>query len=163
MSLVEVLFSMIMFIVFGATFIVVTEFTARFVREADDGLIGSQGLLIDHHKLQVAMDQIANVISQPGVTLQDIARIQEKGCVFDPMSGDINTSTGSWGLPGPALTLPPGYRFCLSPTSLAESSHQNIVTQDGKPGIYVLRAMPEYTSSAALPARRLVCRPKPFC
>lgn len=163
MSLVELIVALLMLVAFGSAFITVTEFTSRFMRESEDGLPGSQGLLIDQHQLHVAMDQLVDVLNQPGITLNDVMRIQRKGCVFDPMSGDLDAETGSWGLPGPRLFLPPGYRFCLYSTSLSESSVEDLLNTSGKPGIYLIKAEPESVSAASLPVRRLFCRPKPFC
>ena len=163
MTLVELIVALLMLVAFGSAFIAVTEFTSRFIRESEDGLPGTQGLLIDHHQLQVVMDQLVDVLNQPGITLSDMMRIQRKGCVFDPMSGDLDVETGSWGLPGPRLVLPPGYQFCLYSTSLPESSIEDLLQNSGKPGIYLIKAKPETVSAAALPARRLFCRPKPFC
>ena len=163
MTLVEVIIALAMLVAFGSAFIAVTEFTSRFMRESEDGLPGSQGLLIDQHALQVAMDELVNVLNQPGLSRQDLLRIEGKGCVFDPMSGDLTSVSGSWGLPGPAIDVPTGYRFCLHSTSLTESPVENLLAQNGKPGIYLIQALPESISAAALPARRLFCRPKPFC
>ena len=163
MTLVEVIIALGMFVAFGAVFIAVTEFTGRFMRESEDGLPGTQGLLIDQHALQVVMDQLVDVLNQPGLSHQDLLRIESKGCVFDPMSGSLSAVNGSWGLPGHAIQAPPGYRFCLYSTSLTESSLPNLLDQSGLPGIYLLQALPETISSSSLPARRLFCRPKPFC
>lgn len=163
MTLVEVIVALLMLVAFGSAFVAVTEFTSRFMRESEGGLSGSQGLLVDQHVLQVAMDQLVDILQQPGLTLQDLQRIEKKGCVFDPISGNLDAESGSWGLPGAAITAPPGYQFCLHSTSLAESSMENLLNQSGKPGIYVIQALPEASSAASLPARRLFCRPKPFC
>ena len=163
MTLVEVIIALAMLVVFGSAFVAVTEFTSRFMRESEDGLPGSQGLLIDQHALQVVMDELVNVLNQPGLSHQDLLRVEGKGCVFDPMSGDLASVSGSWGLPGPAVDVPTGYRFCLHSTSLTESPIENLLAQNGKPGIYLIQALPESISAASLPARRLFCRPKPFC
>ena len=163
MSLVEMIIAMGMLVLFGAVFISVAEVTLRFVRESESSLPGSQGLLIDQHDLQIAMDQLVDVMSQPGLSLSDLSRIQSKGCVFDPMSGSLELPTGGWGLPGPALSIPPGYRFCLHSTSLAESALSNLLSSQGRPGIYVIQALPDSISPSSLPSRRLFCRPKPFC
>jgi len=163
LSLVELIVSLMMLVLFGSALVAVTELTSSFFRESEDGLPGSQGLLIDQHQLQIVMDQLVDVLNQPGLTLNDLIRIQKKGCVFDPMSGGLGSEEGSWGLPGPRLVVPPGYQFCLYSTSLPESSLDNLLSGSGKPGIYLIKALPETVSAAALPARRLFCRPRPFC
>lgn len=163
MTLVEVIVALLMLVAFGSTFVAVTEFTSKFMRESENGLPGTQGLLIDQHNLQVVMDQLVEILDQPGLSIEDLSRIQAKGCVFDPMSGDLNAESGSWGLPGPAVSLPPGYQVCLHSTSLAETPIDKLLDQAGSPGIYLIQALPETKSASALPARRLFCRPKPFC
>ena len=73
-----------------------------------------------------------------------------------------------WDLPGKEKqSIPEGYKMCLIPTSLTESSIEDLVSgdKDAKPGIYILYASPpsDKISINALPVRRLFCRPKPYC
>lgn len=163
MSLLELLIAVMMLVIFGSTYAAVAEFTTKFMRESDEVLPGSNGLLVDQHDLQIAMDQLAETLSQPGWLLADLELIQKKGCVYDPMGGSPDVSSPGWGLPGRGLTVPPGYKFCLRSTSLAEPQSIDQLLAGAKPGIYVIQALPDRVSAAALPARRIFCRPKPFC
>ena len=157
MTLLEVMLAMLMLVAFTGVFVAVTEFTSRFMRESEEVLPGSQGLLVDQHALQMAMDRWADVLAQPGFSMADIQAITQKPCSYNPVV--------DWDIPGESSFTPPGYRFCLQATSLAESALDDLLAkrQGAKPGIYVIQALPEEVSGAALPARRLFCRPKPFC
>ena len=131
-----------------------------FVTKDRSGVQGARGVLIDQHELLMSMDQIAETLSQPGYTLNEINQIVEN-CSYPPPP-----PTRIWGLPGvEKQSLPDGYKICLFSTSLSESSLEDLVSEkaDAKPGIYILYAAPDQTSLNYLPVRRLFCRPKPYC
>lgn len=156
-TMLEVMVAILMVVAFLGVFVSVTEFTSRWMRQSESGLPGSDGLLVDHHQLQVAMDQLAEALAQPGVSTEAVILATRKPCTYDPMV--------EWGLPGARPRIPPGYLFCLRSTSLSESPIQDLIagTAGVKPGIYVIQALPEQLTAATQPARRLFCRPKPFC
>ena len=131
--------------------------------------IGSKGLLIDQHELQLAMDALVEQLHQPAWQAEDILQITadpDRRCSYNPVV--------SWGLMGKTLLLPPRYRICLRASSLTEPVDvvsNGIVTQsaadqleDGAPpGIYILQALPDQLDASTLPARRIFCRPRPYC
>jgi len=168
MTLVEMIFAMIMLVAFGAIFVAVATFTSNFMGSAQSSKSGSQGLFIDRHELTMAMDRLALVLGQPALNRLDVVTIVKQGCTADPIN--------EWKLPGVALAacrlngprpcVPTGYRFCLASTSLAEPNNLAqffSASPTPKPGIYILRAVPETVSFSSLPVRRLICRPRPFC
>ncbi len=177
MTLVEMVIAMGMLVLFTATVASVLSFTQSFLRQAEtlDGSdtilasIGSKGLLVDQHELQLAMDQLVEQLQQPGWSADDLQRITgdpDRRCSYNPIN--------SWRLMGPALTLPPRYRICLRASSLAEpidvvsagvvvNSAVDQLISGSPPGIYILQALPDQLDSSTLPARRLFCRPRPFC
>lgn len=167
MTLVEVLVAMTMLVVFTGIVALVMQFTLRFFSAAESGEKNefevSNGVLIDHQQIQMAMDGLIELLSQPGISLEGIA--------FDPKAVQPNVACPAarpvtqWGLPMKEVLLPPGYRLCLWKTTAVESSLTALVDDgDGaKPGIYLLQALPERLSSTSLPTRRLFCRPRPFC
>ena len=164
MSLIEAIIAMMLLVAFLGVFVAVTEFTSRFMRQSESGLPGSQGVLVDQHALQLAMDQLAEILTQPAFTIADLRLIQSKGCVDDPTSGSMDdATTPGWGLPGRVLKVPSGYKFCLRFTSMTEPSTTADLLAGAKPGIYVIQAIPNEITAASVPARRLFCRPKPFC
>ena len=177
MTLVEMVIAMAMLVIFTATVASVLSFSQRFLRQSEtlDGSdtllasIGSKGLLVDQHELQLAMDALAEQLQQPAWSVDDLLKITvdaNRRCSYNPV--------GSWGLMGPELVLPPRYRICLWATTLVEPLDvvsggvvvNAAVTQlenGAPPGIYVLQALPDRLDASTLPARRLFCRPRPFC
>jgi prepilin-type N-terminal cleavage/methylation domain-containing protein len=159
MTLVEVMIAMMLLVAFMGVYVAATTFINRVLGESEKVLPGSQGLLVDQHLLQTAMDRLADTLAQPGIDQSEIAAIITSGCTYDPV--------GSWSLPGSRPDLPPGYRICLRSTSLSESPISQLLDRSAFPqakaGIYVLHALPDEVSATTLQSRRLLCRPKPFC
>jgi prepilin-type N-terminal cleavage/methylation domain-containing protein len=159
MTLIEVVIALMLLIAFMGVYVAVTEFINRFMGESEKVLPGSQGLLMDQHQLQMAMDRLADILAQPGIEQSEIASIIISGCTYDPI--------GSWSLPGQKPDLPPGYRICLRSTSLVESPLPQLLDRgkfpSSRPGIYVLQALPDEVSATTQQSRRVFCRPKPFC
>jgi len=172
MTMVEVIISIMLLSLFINVFILVTEFTSRILGKTNNKIEGSESLIIDHHKLQIAMDYYVDSLSQPGVSLDKIIKIKQtesetlpKGCTFDPnLQWDVPLKSKlieneNWS-PSKA-----GYAICLRSTSISESSLQDLISSanNAKPGIYVLLALPNKVSSNSLPLRRIFCRPSSFC
>jgi len=158
MTLVEMILAMLMLVAFGAVLVAATSFISRFMAQAQASFNADKptGPLVDQHQLQMAMDQIAETLSQPGFTKEDLGAIMgdpQKGCTYNPWQ--------DWELPGRAMPRRADYRFCLRTTSLSEPQFDSMPAE--KPGIYVILALPDQLSASALPARRIFCRPKPFC
>ena len=196
MTLLESLVAIIMLVVFTSVVALVMQFTLRFFSATESGdrneFEVSNGVLIDHQQIQMAMDDLVEVLSQPGITLERL-KGQERCSVDDPPSScaactddfdescrpqiafDLTTDpqlacpaarpVTQWGLPMPEVSLPPGYRLCLWKTTAVESPIANLLEDSAgaQPGVYLLQALPESLSSASLPTRRLFCRPRPFC
>lgn len=174
MSLLEVLIAILMLVVFTGVVAMVLEFTFRFLGEAESGERNqfdvSNGVLIDHQEIQLAMDQLVEVLAQPGITQQQLLG-NESGrpqIAFNPESDRPQSAcpaadpVTTWGLPMNPISLPPGYRLCVWTTTAKEPS-LDALQNGAKPGIYLLQALPERLSSTNLPTRRLFCRPRPFC
>jgi len=162
MSLVEMIFAMMMLVAFGAVLVMATQFIARFMSQAQASFNKDEptGTLIDQHQLQLAMDQMADILAQPGFSkdeLQAIVADPQKVCAYDPWQ--------EWGLPGKRMAVRADYRFCLRSTSLSEPALTSMLSSGvaEKPGIYVIQALPSELTTSSLPARRLFCRPKSFC
>ena len=196
MTLLESLVAIIALVVFTGVVAVVMQFTLRFFSSAESGdrneFEVSNGVLIDHQQIQMAMDILVEVLSQPGISLERLNG-QERCSADDPPSScaactddfdescrpQIAFDSGSdpqlacpaarpvtqWRLPMPEVSLPSSYRLCLWKTTAVESSIVNLLEDrpGAKPGIYLLQALPESLSSVSLPTRRLFCRPRPFC
>ena len=196
MTLLESLVAIVMLVAFTGIVTLVLQFTLRFFSATESGTRNeseiSNGLLIDHQQIQMAMDSLVEVLSQPGISLERLEG-QERCSVDDPASScaactdnfdeschsQIAFDSGSdpelvcpqsrpvskWGLPIPEVSLPPGYRLCLWKTTAMESPIVDLLNESAgaTPGIYLLQALPESLNSVSLPTRRLFCRPRPFC
>lgn len=153
--------AMMMVVMFTSVVVTVLELTARYVggQQVEEG---ANGLLIDHEQIQAGFDQLAEVLSQPGINLNETSG---SPAIAHPLGSDPDEACAPlgkdpmvhWGLPGPKPLFPPDYRLCIWSTSLSEDEASN------KPGIYVLQALPKVSGAASLPVRRLICRPRPFC
>ena len=165
MTLLEMIVAMAMLVVFTGVVVLVMQFTLRFFADAEsegNALEVSNGVLIDHQEIQIAMDHLVEVLSQPGIdvdvfalNLNDPGVNLQEDCVLNPVK--------EWELPMSEVSLPSGYRMCLWRTTEAETrSIQNSVLTVN-PGLYLLQALPEQLNPTSLPARRLFCRPRPFC
>ena len=177
MTVLEMLVAMLMLVVFTGVVAMVMEFTLKFLGAAESGERNdsgevSNGVLIDHHQLQLAMDQLVDVLSQPGISREWLnGEVPGRAQIaFDPDQVDPDEACPAfpvtqWGLPMPSPSLPPGYRLCLWTTTALESSQAALLAEDpdAQPGIYLLQALPERLSASTLPTRRLFCRPRPFC
>ena len=176
MTLLEMLLAVLMLVVFTGVVAMVMEFTFRFLGETESGekndLEMSNGVLIDHQEIHLAMDRLVEILAQPGITK---SRLDGDEPGFSQMAFTLDVSpqaaciaadpASQWGTPFPSIALPPGYRLCLWKTSVGESKIEDLIAEDegAKPGIYMLQALPEVLSASTLPTRRLFCRPRLFC
>jgi prepilin-type N-terminal cleavage/methylation domain-containing protein len=177
MTLLEMLVAMSMLVVFTGVVALVMEFTFRFLGAAESGETNefdvSNGVLIDHQEIQLEMDRLVELLSQPGISRDRLDGALEgtTQIAFDPdvVEPEVACVPGDpvqkWNLPMPAVVIPPGYRFCLWKTTERESPMGDLLAgaPGAKPGIYLLQALPERLSATTLPTRRLFCRPRPFC
>lgn len=162
MTILELLLATTMLVVFTGVVVMVMQFTFRFFKSAEPKsqakLLGSGGVLVDHGQLHIAMDALVEVLSQPGVSLNNIAFSQS----FKPNSTlCTETPVTTWSM-SQLLDeneihdlIPPGYHLCLYETTEKETPTS--------PGIYLLQALPDQVRPSSLPTRRLFCRPRPLC
>lgn len=174
MTLLEMLVAMSMLVVFTGVVAMVMEFTIRFLSAAESGETNefevSNGVLIDHQQIQLVMDDLVDVLSQPGISKDRLVGNIGNQIAFES-SSDPEAACASadpvaiWNLPMPSVVIPPGYRLCLWTTTQVESSLASLLAKapGAQPGIYLLQALPERLSATTLPTRRLFCRPRPFC
>ena len=179
MSLLEMVVAMLMLVMFTGVVVTALGVTARFAGEIESGEKGSNGVLIHHQEIQIGFDQLAQVLSQPGITKERLMGMNlksgQKRIAFSSTADPDNACApaGSdplayWGLPGPSFIFPSNYRICVWQTGLVEASIKDLATDgwpqnNAKAGIYVLQALPERSDAANLPTRRLFCRPRPYC
>jgi len=158
MSLPELILATLMLTAFTGVVAVVMQFTAQFFQpiysEKEPRVV-----LNDQMKLGKSLDSIIEVLSQPGITKNDINNIINKGCSSLPSI--------EWNLPGISSdAVPKIYKICLEaiPNEKFVEDDESKLIENGKPGIYIIYASPtngvNYNST---PIRRIFCRPRPFC
>ena len=162
MTLPEVIVSAVLLASFTSLYVVVVEFTNRFYLESSTKDNQGFSFVENRHKLNMVMDNLVDIISQPGYTIEDISKMN---CQYPP-----NPPSRIWGLLGKQkLPIPDNYRLCVFPTNLAESSFSELLSRDvnkqnnAKAGIYIIYAIPDKITPKSLPVRRIFCRPKVFC
>ena len=162
MTLPELVLAVLMLTAFTAITVMVTEFTSRFFQplneEAKDEYISSNkefsDVLNHHSQINNAFDSIIEILSEPGIDKNFILNLE---CSSLPSL--------EWSIPSiDTNAIPKSYKICIKATSLTESNYSELAYADGKPGIYILYSKPENgVTINATPARRIFCRPKPFC
>ena len=169
MTLVEVFISVFLASVFMSVYAMVAEIIGTFTPSNSNQLNNSQGVIVDHHKLQLSMDIYAKALAQSGISKNEISNIINskfgslpQGCSFNP-AVDWNIPVKDNPLGGSWSPATPGYAICLHNTGIEESNMSELLFASGKPGIYILLALPDTVSSKSLATRRLFCRPSPFC
>ena len=157
LSSLDFFVSLSIFVVFITVFISVAQIIIKFSGNYQGLIDGDPGLIPDQHKIHMGFESIVDIISQPGFSFEEVKKITNdstKKCSFNPSK--------DWALIGPNIKFPVGYKICLSSTPLAESNYLEL-QNSGKPGIYVLHAIPNVTNARYLPMRKIFCRPKPYC
>jgi hypothetical protein len=196
MTVLETLLAIGMLTVFTGVVVMVMQFTFSFFKESESGdkneLEVSNGVLIDHQELHLAMDSLVELLSQPGIS-RDRLFAQERcptgnpppNCLkcpdndkercypgiqiaFDPGDAQpseacVSSPVANWGL---SKLMPEVY---LPPgyrlclwTTTEKETNPDQYGKSGA-GIYLLQALPEQVTPSSLPTRRLFCRPRPFC
>jgi len=168
MTIPELVMATLMLTAFTSVFIVVARFTANFLQPinvegernfelAKDISIQENempDILNDHYQINVAIDSIISILSQPGI---DKSFILDLKCTSLPYT--------EWKIPAiNEKAIPKNYSICVKPTLLPESSYMDLNAGQGKPGIYIIYSKPNNgITYNATPVRRIFCRPKPFC
>ena len=170
MSLVEAMISILLASIFMSIYAIVVEVIGKFTPSISNKTNESEGLVIDHHKLQITLDQYARVLEQPGITKEKINEIISSQNTNLPQGCSLNPSN-DWDVPIQFNAIQntnwqpssAGYAICLFSSGISESNLPELINNVGKPGIYILMGLPQTISINSLPIRRLFCRPRPFC
>ena len=197
MTLLETLVAIMMLTVFTGVVAMVMQFTFRFFSLAESGVKNqefdvSNGVLIDHQQLYIAMDTLVALLSQPGISLERL-KAQERcpstgttpNCVpcpddvaekcypdpqisFDaqldrPDEACKSQPVNQWGLSALMPEVKIPPGYRLCLWSTTEKEAGMDPNGNYISGIYLLQALPEKISESSLPTRRLFCRPRPYC
>ena len=185
MTVLELLLATTILMVFTGVMAAVMEVTLSFMGDAECPVDVSgvrrcndentedvaNGVLIDRQRIEVLFDQIEKVLIQPGIHRSRIASISAPlgsppAEVCTPAASTTVWSSNDKVPELPDLKFPPGYHICLWQTGLQEATMENLIdstNSSATPGLYVIQALPTKLNPSTLPARRLICRPRPFC
>ena len=158
MTLPELVLAILMLSAFTGVVAIVMQFTAQFFQPLYSEK-NSRSVLNDQMQLGNSIDSIIEVISQPGITKEDMNIIISKGCTSLPSL--------DWNLPGIKNdAIPNVYKICLEAITnnkFVEKDEYELF-ENGNPGVYIIYATPlngiNYNTT---PIRRIFCRPRPFC
>ena len=165
MSLLQVVFALAVFVIFGAVFLAVSEqLNLYFI--PDSSLARSEKEeapvpILLAERLSTAMDRLVSVLEQPGADTA-LFPLGIANCSSNPLQKVAPALAGIFSVDDLAANesefqLASRYEFCLFDSD---------ETGDNNQRVYVLVAKPldQYKTVAMLPiVRRIFCRPKPFC
>ncbi|WP_156487008.1 hypothetical protein [Prochlorococcus sp. MIT 1303] len=165
MSLLQVVFALAVFVIFGAVFLAVSEqLNLYFI--PDSSLARSEKEeapvpILLAERLSTAMDRLVSVLEQPGADTA-LFPLGITNCSSNPLQKVAPALAGIFSLDNLAsneseFQLASRYEFCLFDSGETGANNQRV---------YVLVAKPldQYKTVAMLPiVRRIFCRPKPFC
>ena len=111
MTFLEFLIASLILATFSGVVAMVMEFTLRFLGNAEKA--AGNGILIDHAEAQLSMDRLSKVLSQPGISKDEIVGNMVAKCTKNPAV--------EWGnldvLPIPEISV--SYTHLTLPTSYA--------------------------------------------
>ena len=165
MSLLQVVFALAVFVIFGAVFLAVSEqLNLYFI--PDSSLARSEKEeapvpILLAERLSTAMDRLVSVLEQPGAN-PALFPLGIANCSSNPLQKVAPALAGIFSLDNLAANesefqLASRYEFCLFDSDQTGDNNQKV---------YVLVAKPlnQYKTVAMLPVvRRIFCRPKPYC
>jgi len=165
MSLLQVVFALAVFVIFGAVFLAVSEqLNLYFI--PDSSLARSEKEeapvpILLAERLSTAMDRLVNVLEQPGAD-PALFPLGIANCSSNPLQKVAPALAGIFSLDNLAsneseFRLSSRYEFCLFDSGEKGSNNQKV---------YILVAKPvdQYKTVVMLPVvRRIFCRPKAFC
>ena len=165
MSLLQVVFALAVFVIFGAVFLAVSEqLNLYFI--PDSSLARSEKEeapvpILLAERLSTAMDRLVSVLEQPGAN-PALFPLGIANCSSNPLQKVAPALAGIFSLDNLAANesefqLASRYEFCLFDSGETGSNNQKVY-------ILVAKPLDQYKTVAMLPiVRRIFCRPKPFC
>jgi len=165
MSLLQVVFALAVFVIFGAVFLAVSEqLNLYFVPDSSLARGEKEEApvpILLAERLSAAMDRMVSVLEQPGAD-PALFPLGLANCASNPLQKVAPALAGIFSVDDLAANesefqLASRYEFCLFDSGQTGANNQRV---------YVLVAKPlnQYKTVAMLPVvRRIFCRPKPYC
>lgn len=167
MTVLEVLIAVMLFAVFSAVFLAVTEMTSALLLGEAPSQAGSQcsGKAEDRACVELYFDELVKVLerstypAESGSEFADAAFGATSHCKSNPeiLFSDMNASEA------PDSPWPSDYDVCIY---AYEELSEDLTASTPKPGLYLLQAQPAEgldASAARQAVQRLFCRPRYLC
>ena len=157
MTIAEVIFAMMVMVIFMTTFSLFAKYFNSNMKISNKIQVQDSSTQ-DQNKILKSIDQLAEILSQPSYSKDFVLSLK---CSYQGI-----TERGIWNLPlSKDFNIPNNYKICIKKTSFAESNINELIdkTDNVKPGIYFLYAIPDKITSKSKPLRRIFCRPITFC
>ena len=157
-TMLEVLIATILFAVFMAAVVAITELTGKLVKGTGTGTLSASELALARSIASTRLDKLA----------RDLAREATLpiSCLNSSTPWNL-ASASNWSLSNQQLSNQvagveqKGFieSICIYPSKYAENSTSDLPT----PGLYVVQAEPKQTNTLQQPLRVLFCRPQHLC
>ena len=158
MTLPELSLAVMSLVAFSAVYILATKYISSILGYSSSIDKQTQSWIINRNTISSSLDKWEKIITQPSYTKEEIISL---GC-----RSNLISDSNRWSFPGDAdANLPKDYKYCIFQTSLKESNFDDLVkgTNNAKPGIYILYAIPDRITPKTMPIRKIICRPRTYC
>jgi Tfp pilus assembly protein PilV len=162
-TMLEVLVATILFAVFMAAVVAITELTGKLVKGA--GTLSASELALARSIASTRLDKLARALSRESVVgfSEKVGRVN---CLKTAKNWELSDNS-VWSLSNQQLSNQApdvelkGFieSICIYPSKYAENSTSDPPT----PGLYVVQAEPKQTNTLLQPVRVLFCRPQNLC
>ena len=157
-TMLEVLIATILFAVFMAAVVAITELTGKLVKGTGTGTLSASELALARSIASTRLDKLA----------RDLAReaTLPSSCLNSSTNWNL-ANASNWSLSNQQLSNQvagveqKGFieSICIYPSKYAENS----TSDPPSPGLYVVQAEPKQTNTLQQPLRVLFCRPQNLC
>ncbi len=157
MTIAEVMLAMMVMVIFMTIFSLFAKYFNSNMKITNTNKV-QDNFTQDQNRILKSIDQLAEILSQPSYSKDFILSLK---CTYQGI-----TEKGIWNLPlSKDFNIPNNYKVCIKKTSFTEGDINQLIekTENVKPGIYFLYAIPDKITPKTKPLRRIFCRPITFC
>lgn len=168
-TMLEVLVATILFAVFMAAVVAITELTGKLVKGTGAGTLSASDLALARSIASTRLDKLARALSRESeVEFSKKVKVGIKNCLKTAVPWKFSDSS-VWSLrnqqlsnQAPDVEEMKGFieSICIYKS---EKHAENSTSVPPTPGLYVLQAEPKQTNTLQQPLRVLFCRPQHLC
>ena len=158
MTVTEILLAMLVVVIFMSVVTLISKYFQSYMKTNFQLDSSKKSLVQNENIILKAIDSWSEILSQPSYSRDEINSLD---CSYPPSNG-----SKIWNLPGLSDSeLPRNYKYCVKATSFGESDLNELIlgTQNSRPGIYFIYAIPDSITTTSRPIKRIMCRPITFC